>query len=572
MEREVLDLFKVMVTPSKEPKIQMDMIDYGVVTDFVPTREQSYILMEYFKPLPITTLFTREERDNADPIELITIQLLHYLEVYGLNSPGLFNLEMTSGSIVTMNYVRGVTVEELGDMVRKLLYTNAPVKDSENLVKIISHYNISYEINNVANNELRVLLFNPKKDTFALGDDVVRYVCWLATNSALLIKSKEVIQSVNAISVNISEDFLTRHETQLAKVFNRHKRLIMALKNPSTRTVINRISRYSKVLHQPIKTHISKEFINYALKGTINVESVLSKLGVRDKFKYLNLLAYKRKKSSNDIFVIRNGKAHFEPNRKVWDDQDIDRVEKAVIASLKKDLEFLNKTKILLDEKVHYGLPISRKQTIGNLPFGTVVHVNGPISSGMYWENSWGANDLDLSTINENGDRIGWGMYSGYDNKNPVIFSGDITSAPRGAMEFMTSTGQHYGLFVNIYSGLIGAGMELVVGEASDDEWITDVVIREKHALKSTGNIIGFVQGDKYVVFAGRLGGGRYSSGNAKSKAAVAYGMADRWTLNRLFDELGIKYHTKPEKDVYYDHDLSYTNMSYDKLESLLAL
>ena len=315
---------------------------------------------------------------------------------------------------------------------------------------------------------------------------------------------------------------------------------------------------------------INKTFVAKALADKSFDMSVLDKISIRDKFKYLNLLAYKRKQNSVDAFVIRNGKMHIEPNRKVWDKTAINRVEDAVVTSLKADLAHLNGKKILLDQKVKYGLPTSRNQTVGQLPFGTRVSVGSErISAGMYWENEWGANDLDLTTIDTDGNRTGWGQYSGYDRNNPITYSGDVTNAYSGAMEFMTSKSTSYGLFVNIYSGQTGCEMEVVVGADSDkSKWIGDIAIREKMKLNSRGNIIGFVHDNEFVVYSGRLGDSRVQSRG--KNPMVERGLSNFWTVNDLFDLLEIDFEVDKDPKVSYNYELTYEGFSFDKLESLL--
>ena len=568
-EREILDLFKCMVS-DKTGATNTSLVAQGLVLDFTPTKNQIDVLRDAFKPLNVRTMFSREERDNADPFYLITKQLLHYLEVYGMGQPGFFDLEVSDGVVFTMTYVRGVTVTELGDLVRALIYRNAPVADAIALRNIIQHYKIDYDLDRIANNELRVALFDESRDWFKSGDDAVRYICYVATGNMMLIKSREVVKAVSDAADKISAKFLDLHEVQLGQVFNRHKRLIMALKGGDRRAVINRISRRSKTVHVPLQEAINKTFVARALANTISLD-VLDKISVRDKFKYLNLLAYKRNQHRVDAFIVRNGKIHLEDNRPVWASADIDRVEEAVLDSLARDLAHLKGKTVLLDKQVRYGLPTSRKQTVGQLPFGTRVKVeDAPISSGIYWESDWGANDLDLSTIDQNGQRTGWGGWSGYDRSNPITFSGDMTYAgPNGAMEFMTSKGQDYGLFVNIFRGEPGTQMEVIVGPSGNDKkWIDAPIIREKTKLASRGMVIGFVRGNEFVVWQGRIGN-RTVSGSGLTPY-VARGMSEFWTVNDLFDHLGVKYVVDKNTDVVYDYDVSYSGVSFDKLEEML--
>jgi hypothetical protein len=573
-DKEILDLFKVMVTDSGLSVNTFPNI--GVVTNFKPSPMQEIVLNDYFKPIDIVTLFSVEERKEFDPVALITKQILHYIEVYGLSQPGLFELEVYGGKIITANYVRGVTVAELNDMVTALLYSNAPVKDAVVIKNIITGYGLEYDINQVKNNELRVLLFDIDNDTFTSGDDVVRFMCYKATEKALLIKSKEVIASVKTIAPQFTTSFLERHQLPLAQVFNRHKPLILAAKTKANRVVINHIGRLSKIRHVPIREPLSKRFISQALTGQISDYSVLDKFSVRDKFKFLNLLEWKKEMSTNDAFVVRNGKIHVEGKRPTYSVTNINLVIGFVIESLKKDFVNLKGKNVLLDANVDYGLPISRKQAVGNLPYGTIVTPTGnAISSGVYWDQESKASDLDLSTIDVDGNRVGWGQQSGYDDKH-IYFSGDITwPGPDGAMEFMTSSTVFptpYGLFINIFSGEVGATCELVVGEASDSQWIVDTVIREKHQLNSRESILGFVRNGTFVVYAGRMNNNRANFGSVTASTAIAQrGSANFWTVSTLFDNLGISYDTAKVEDKTYDYDLSYSGFSYDKLESLIG-
>jgi hypothetical protein len=567
MSQDVLDLFKAVVvdTGAKTATPNTMFANLGLILDFTPTPKQIRLLREHYKPLEMRTLFSVEERENTSLEHLLSKQALHYFEVYGLGMPGLFDLEFEGGITIGMNYVKGIDVQELGMMIRDLLATNAPIKDTELVKRIINEYEISYNIADIANNEARISLFNVTKDRFRDGDDTVRWMCYAATQSALLIKSPEVIAAVG--DYNYSVAFLEQHVLPLARVFNRHKKLIMAAKNFKTRTVINKISRWSKQSHVPLHGAVSKRYVGEALAGRIDA-SVLEQISVRDKFKFLNLLDYKRQGYTKDAFMIRNGKIHIHEGRHVWTEKEIAAVETDVLSSLEKDLEHLKDKRILLDSRVHYGLPVSRKQTVGNLPFGTrVVGGKEAVSAGVYWENAWGARDLDLSAINLNGDRTGWGQVSGYDS-NDIVYSGDVTNAMQGAMEFLTSKDSEHGLFVNIYNGEENCKTEIVVGKKTSTRWIDEPIIREKTTLGSKGSLVGFVKGTDFIVFQGRMSSDSISGD--REAGVVARGTADFWTVNRLFDSIGISYEVDKNEEVLYTNDITYKQFTYDKLEELL--
>ena len=565
---DVIELFnRIVVSPAQVGgPLCLTHIGSGLITDFDPSMKQAAVLLSYHSPLNVTTLFTREERDTTPLEHLLVKQVLHYIEVYGLNTPGLFELECDGGTIAPMHFVSGISLDELCALVQDLIYANAPVKDAAQVKRIIEQYGLGFDINRVANNELRVLLYRPGLDTFTSGDDAVRYMCYVATDDALLIKSKEVIAAIKA--TRYPGPFFERHARPLAQVFNRHKALILAAKNPGNATDINRISRMSKTCHVPIREAVAKTFVRKALAGEIGLvpPNVLRYCTLRDKFKFLNLLERSHVQSTVASFKIRNGKVWTRGDRPVYEREEISRVKVAVLVSLKADLRHLEGQTILLDANVDYGLPVSRKQTVGNLPFGTKVtsHSN-ELVSGMYWENEWGASDLDLSTIDLEGNRVGWGGRSGYDHGS-ITFSGDLTDARNGAMEFMTSRDEDYGLFVNIYAGEAGSKMELVVGaNAQSKQWISEPLIREKHTLRSKDSVIGFVRGKTFVVWAGRLGGSHVSGANP----IVNESRADFWTVSRLLAFYNLKFDVDRDAEVEYNHDLSYSSFSFDKLENL---
>ena len=570
-----IKLFGAVVLDKGQKKgFNTSIIQRGVVTNFTANVEQTAAIKSLFETINVTTLFSRDERLNSDPYELIVKQILHYIEIYGLDTPGLFDLEVTKGKILPVRFIQGISKKELQEKMDELLYSNRPVNDAELVKSVIEENALKYEIAKIQNNEIRCVLFDAASDKFANGDDAVRYIVYKTTKDCMLIKSDQVLKGVVTNGALVSPKFLENHINELAAVFNRHKRIILSLKSKKNRPVINKISKLSKTLHVPIVEAINKKFISLALNGKIDVKKTLAKIDVRDKLKYLNLLEYKLAGHDFDIFNIRNGKIHREDDRKVYDQKTIHLVMADILESLKKDLKHLKKANILLDKNVDFGLPVSRKQTIGRVPFGTrvCVGVGKHISSGVFWKNSWGSRDLDLSSIDLSGERTGWGQMSGYDNNN-VVFSGDMTDAPepKGAMEFLTSQRGSYGLNVNIYNGDLNTTFELVVGDTDNkkDKWMNNVIFREKDTLKSKGNIVGFVQDNIFTVYKGRGEASRISSPTEKIMGTINYGMTKFWTVAKLLEYLEIEFDTEKSAKKY-DHDLSYDGFQYDKLEKML--
>ena len=288
-------------------------------------------------------------------------------------------------------------------------------------------YSLPYELHRIQNNELRVALFDPLRDRFQSGDDAVRYICYQATASPMLIKSREVIEAVQRNPVG--ERFLREHLRPLARVFNRHERLIMACKRPESANAINRISKLSKKPagkggHVPWVEPAAKQLIAAWLAGPSavvggfagkDVIPELLRVSLRDKFRFLNLIEYRMLGLTYDTFVIRNGKVWSEHNRTVANIHRLRELRAGVLDSLTGDLRHLHRQRVLLDGHVDYGLPISRKQAMGNLPYGTrVTGTEAQLSAGIYWRNQGtgyeSSVDLDLSAIDDTGQRTGWGL------------------------------------------------------------------------------------------------------------------------------------------------------------------
>lgn len=568
IHNDVLKLFNVMVTDNFIDGIDNSNLKYGVVTNFTPTVDQDSVIYETFQPINVRTLFTVEERNTAVLFDLLYKQILHYVEVYGLNSPGLFDLEQDGKTITKLNFIKGITNDELQTLVLDLLYGNKPVKHVEELQNVVNHFNIPFDFDKIQNNEMRIRLYDNSIHAFNDGDDAVRYMVFKTTGESLLIKSKEVIDSMSSHKIPVT--FFEKHAYVLSQVFNRHKQLIMAAKNNKTKSVINKISKMSKKTHKPIMESFSKKFVSVALSQGVSIHDA-NKITMRDKMKIINLLEYKKLQNTTDAFIVRNGKIHVEPNRKINNEEKVQSVIDLLLESLKNDISHLNGSTILLDKNVDYGMPISRKQTVGQLPFGSTVEVDGTISSGVYWKNEWGASDLDLSTIDLRGERVGWGDITGYTH-NDIKYSGDMTYAEPWATEFMTSSKASYGLFLNIFNGSSSADYELIVGnqQGKSKDWVDTPIVRERTTLTSRSNVIGFVKGNKYIAFNGRMGSS-YISGNPKDKAIISRGLAKMWTVKELLDYCNINYDIESNGSEY-DYDLTYSSFSFDKLEKLLKV
>jgi hypothetical protein len=137
------------------------------------------------------------------------------------------------------------------------------------------------------------------------------------------------------------------------------------------------------------------------------------------------------------VYKIRNGKGW--ATEFTWPSYLEDSTEvvlETVLNSISVDIMSNVYDKILyIPEYVHYTLPASEKQFTGNFPTGSSISVPEDMIVGIHWMNTIHKVDLDLSVIGESG-KTGWDA-SYRSNNRRVLFSGDVTSAPKpnGASE-----------------------------------------------------------------------------------------------------------------------------------------
>ena len=127
-----------------------------------------------------------------------------------------------------------------------------------------------------------------------------------------------------------------------------------------------------------------------------------------------------------------------------------------------------NNKKIFIPKDIEYALPTSEKMYVGNIPTGSKFY-GKRLAVGIYWKNEWGAHDLDLSGQNLRG-KIGWNAGYGEDD-GALMYSGDITSAPKGAVEYLYANINLKNptlVKMNVYSGSEVSGYKIIIGRGDE--------------------------------------------------------------------------------------------------------
>jgi hypothetical protein len=273
-------------------------------------------------------------------------------------------------------------------------------------------------------------------------------------------------------------------------------------------------------------------------------------------------------------YRIRNGKSWVQEENRPNPNNNYS----ILIDYLKKRFDLSGK-KIHIPNGIQFGLPTSEKMFVGNIPTGTIIYGN-KLAVGIYWEDAWGARDLDLSAINLEG-KVGWN--SSYKQGINLFFSGDITSAPKGAVEYLyANKGLSYPTLVqnNVYSGKDDSEFKIIVGQGDDisrDYMMNpnNLIFETKCKAVQRQTILGIFlpteTGQKFVLL--NFGAGQcHVSGNSKTSALYLTALIQQYmnplTLNSLVSFLGAEV---VEDSKGADFDLSLPTLEKDTIINIFT-
>lgn len=437
----------------------------------------------------------------------------------------------------TVNDVLAVLVDELG-----YVFTgDEKIKNKEAVVKIADLYGVL------------------PKDTM----EFFRYILYRATGQSLLIKNKTMVEAIKATNYNPSAQFNKFGLEKLATIFNRFKPLFLAFK-PQCAKTINKIAKLSKEYHKPLVINP----LNVVTSAYLKADDIhwLDNATPFALFKALTACYNRMNGQSDFVYRIRNGKSWIKEGDSIGDygvNYDF------LIRYLKGRFNFDDK-KIFFPIDVKYALPTSEKMFVGNIPTGTRFYGN-KLAVGVYWENEWGARDIDLSGLNESG-KIGWNSW--YSQDGVLMYSGDVTSAPNGAVEYLYANKKLKEATLiqsNVYSGDDKCGYKIIVGRGDkiSKEYMMNpnnlfAEIKCNSVQKQT--ILGIItpKKDEQCFVLLNFGAGQVRvAGNNKWSVLATKALLQQWSkplsFNKLMVVLGAQI-VENREDADYD-------LSLDKLE-----
>lgn len=419
---------------------------------------------------------------DADIVQLILEQLIHYFTTYGFERLGIYDEdsvyipnekleipELVEG--IRLVVINGYTKEELRKKLLSLLQSGIALAEStlKDVVDLATYLDFGEEeISTVRNKEAKAMLYDyldlvPKSPV-----EFLRFAVYKSTNKTLLIKDSATIAAIQEKdNLNVLRIFL-RYENaygfkQLAEIFYRFKPIFLAFRtNKRMKIITNRIRKLARKYHKPMPSDYLNE-ITCQIKHqagqdwTIDkqrLENELNKANIFRKIRLAYALKFRTKDVHSILYKIRNGKGYatsFEFDEKIAAGKILNTVVDSIVA----DLDVKGK-KFYIPDYMTYALPATEKQFTGDFPSGSYISMPKDMVVGIHWENVDSHRiDLDLSMVNSDG-KFGWD--SSYRSEDrTILFSGDITDArkPHGASELFyvaRRTMSSYLLFVNYYN------------------------------------------------------------------------------------------------------------------------
>ena len=513
-----------------------------------------------------------EKIRTSSRFELYLEQIQHYISTYGSNFSAEIYIpnEVLELPEVNLKYkvIKSYTKEEMINKCLSMLQSGIALKVEtvDELISIlVDQLDYTFTGNeNIKNKEAIVKIADdygiyPKDPT-----EFLRYIIYKTTNETLLIKNVKLIEMIKCSSFNPTTQFKKFGFEKLAEIFNRFKPLFLAYKKRCPKT-INKISKLSKTKHKPLVTNPLNEVTRKLL--TDKDQHWLDNATIYALFKALNACYTRIQGQDMFSYRIRNGKSWTTENT-VQNIAVLDNYE--IILNFMKTKFNLDGVNIFIPEGIEYALPTSEKMFVGNVPTGTKF-TGDKMAVGIYWEDAWGARDLDLSGINIGG-KIGWN--SSFNQNGNLMFSGDITSAPNGAVEYLyANKGLNAPTLVqnNVFNGREDCEYKIVIGLGDDitknymmnpDKVFAEIKCQSVQQQTILGMFIPNEKSQSFVLLNFGAGQVRVSD-NSKNSNNATKALYQQWRqpvdFSNIVEKLGAKIVDKVED--------ANVNLSLDNLE-----
>lgn len=477
----VTSAFDMLKDGIKRGYLVHPLCDAKHISYFLATRDMQYN-STFYK--------TWNDVTNKSRFELFVDQVLHYMTTYGTDfseEAYLPNVNPEEPAWNTYKVISPITYDDLYIKCLGMLQSGIALKSET--VTVLTDYIITHarmndidpDIDSIKNREAMVILCDALGLLPRNGDRLFAHIIYKTTGQTMIIKNRDtrnrIQMKMNYSGSEIKKLWKSLDENQmiaLAGVYNRYKELFLSFKNhrdASMNKIINKIGHLSKKHHKPMTRGFWETLL---VKETYNPVEVTEKAKTATNFKLIQVMQSIRERfllaagMGDNLYIIRNGKVFMkENNYNVVDSKYFNWEE---IYQILKDQLIENLSKkactVRFSDKFNLACPTSEKNFIGDVPMGSYATLDNEGVFGIYWKNEWGTRDFDLSYNDITGNRIGWNS-SYYNDKQNIVYSGDITNAPDGANELMQfKNGCPNGIiYVNRFSGNPNSKFKLFFGK-----------------------------------------------------------------------------------------------------------
>ncbi|MFK7784465.1 MAG: hypothetical protein AB8B56_05110 [Crocinitomicaceae bacterium] len=579
---KTLELFNAVV--AKESHQAPFVSSNGLVIDSKAVWAKKAILSYYSKEMldgyGLNQTFHKSwfKIQRSPQEELRLNQIAHYYSTYGSGFTGEMYLPVELLEVpdqkVVFKVVNAYSKEELTQKCLDLFKSGIALKE-ETIHTIVAALldELDYRFTGaeeIRNKEAEVILADTYNVIPTNTLSFFRFIIYKATGDSLLIKSNDAIEAIKNSSFNPSALFNQHGLEKLATIFNRFKPLFLAFKAKCPKT-INKISKLSKMYHVPLTVNPLNHVTSMALQN--KDLHWLDNATPFALFKAMNA-CYTRISGQNAfVYRIRNGKSFVKTGKY----SDAAMMNYYFLENYLKMRFNLHGKAVYMPKDVEYALPTSEKLFVGNIPTGTKFYGDS-LAVGVYWENAWGARDIDLSGLNIGG-KVGWN--STYNQGGQLMYSGDITNAPNGAVEYLyANNGLMYPTLVNtnVFSGLNTCEYKIIIGKGHNVNYNYMMDPNNRFAevkCQSMQNqtVLGLMLPEKdrqsFVLLNFGAGQARVA-GNNKVSALATQALYQQWKdclmMRTVINLLG---GTISNSNEYVDYDLSLNQLTLDSLMNI---
>lgn len=424
--------------------------------------------------------------------QLVFEQVVHYFSTYGMEFLGLQATPLLPVEKVLTNpdqmpnaraftVIRIVSEDAAHDfIVDYLKKTVSPHRDKvEGIIGLMRLTDITPDA--IKSFELMVARCNQLDIVPTGAQNFLRYMVYTFTSRTTLVKDRATISAIKGSNWNgdrAARMFAKANLSELAAIFHRFKPLFLAFKaHEGCAPYINKIRRLADIYHKPLPdVNVQNVSALMAANRWDDVEAVLARCSGRQLIKLANFASanFGVKGDESFIYNIRNGKVFIKeadaPDSALRARSSQMRALAVLVGNAigRKFGDTLAGKTYYIPDYVHYAAPVTEKQFIGNIPYGTCVQTpnSDAVTAAIYWKNYKGRTDIDLHMQSVN---CAFGWNSGYrSDSRDVLYSGDMTDATNGAVEafrFEPSTDEKLILTANNFTGMSGVPFDFFMTE-----------------------------------------------------------------------------------------------------------